>query len=245
MRREFRDDDGRSFPAGQEGAEEIEILEVVGIDEDGEPIAQAQAGPESSAEAEAEGVAPSDDASDDIEVIFETYATEDERQATDAKASGPTEDELHREQILRLKADFENFKSRIERERYEHHRFATSGLVSRILPVLDNFDRAMAAARPDGSDEALLAGFVLIQRQLVTELEAEGLRGMTSVGEPFDPTRHEAVATDSESTLPAHTVTQVFQRGYFLHDRVLRPALVRVSVNGSDAGGGSDGRKES
>ena len=135
---------------------------------------------------------------------------------------------------MRLQADFENFKKRIDRERHDHFRYATFGLVARILPVLDNFERAMAAVQQGATTDALIEGVALIQRQLATELETEGLRPMDSVGETFDPVRHEAVATDSDSPVPPHTVTQVFQRGYFLHDRVLRPAMVRVRVDESE-----------
>ena len=91
----------------------------------------------------------------------------------------------------------------------------------------------------------MIEGVALIQRQLLAGLEVEGLRGMESVGELFDPERHEAVATDPDSPVPPHTVTHVFQRGYFLHDRVLRPAMVRVRVSESEGGSDPDGRKES
>ena len=91
----------------------------------------------------------------------------------------------------------------------------------------------------------MIEGVTLIQRQLLAELEAEGLRGMGNVGEVFDPERHEAVATDPDSPCPPHTVTHVFQRGYFFHDRVLRPAMVRVRVDESNGGTGNDDQKES
>ena len=110
----------------------------------------------------------------------------------------------------RLQADFENFKKRIERERYDHFRYATFELVGRILPVLDNFERAITAARSGVPDDALVEGVTLIQRQLLAELETEGLRSMGTVGELFDPERHEAVATDPDSPFPPHTVTHIF-----------------------------------
>ncbi len=207
---------GRQPHPEPDSADDIEILEVVGMDEDGLPIVR--------------------DDSDDVEVVFED--------APPAASPTSAEDVTLHDRLMRLQADFENFKKRIDRERLDHFRYATSALVGRILPVLDNFERAMAAARAGPEDDALLEGVALIQRQLVQELEAEGLRAMESVGEPFDPERHEAVATDPDSPLPPHTVTQVFQRGYFFHDRVLRPAMVRVRVDTSEHGGGEE-RKES
>jgi molecular chaperone GrpE len=103
----------------------------------------------------------------------------------------------------------------------------------------------MVSVRPGVSDDALREGLSLIQKQLAYELEAEGLRPMESVGETFDPTLHEAVATDSEAPCPPHTVTEVFQRGYFLHERVLRPALVRVRVESHGGADPQDDGKES
>ena len=219
-----QDETGRRLRDDAETAEDIEILEVVGVDEDGVPI---------------ESVDP-----DDIELVFDDQVDGGGAASQPPQAS-PSEENHLRERLVRLQADFENFKKRIERERIDHFRYATAGLVGRILPVLDNFERAMAAARPGAPTDALLEGLLLIQRQLLTELEAEGLRGMDSVGEIFDPERHEAVATDPDSPMPPHAVTQVFQRGYFLHDRVLRPAMVRVRVDESEGGTPSDDRKES
>jgi molecular chaperone GrpE len=216
---------GSRLPADADCTDDIEILEVVGVDENGSPVAPADP--------------------DDVEVVFEDG---DELGASPERAAAvavSTETIDLRERLLRLQADFENFKKRIDRERYDHFRYATFALVGRILPVLDNFERAMTAARPGEANDALIEGIALIHRQLLSELEAEGLRGMDSVGELFDPERHEAVATDPDSPLPPHTVTRVFQRGYFLHDRVLRPAMVRVRVDGFGTGSESSDRKES
>jgi len=213
------------FPADPASEEEIEIVEVVGVDEQGLPL---------------DGPDP-----DDVEVVFEEADSAAAPASTADLWAPRARDADVRERLIRLQADFENFKKRIERERFDHFRYATFELVLKILPALDNFERAMTAARTGAPGEALVEGVALIQRQLLTALEAEGLRGMESVGELFDPERHEAVATDLDSPLPPHTVTQVFQRGYFLHDRVLRPAMVRVRVDESEAGTAAGDRKES
>ena len=140
------------------------------------------------------------------------------------------------DRFLRLQADYENYQKRVERERIDHLRHATGSLMARLLPVLDNFDRAIAAAGPPCNDP-VLDGIFMIQKQLLDELGLEGLRPMDSLGAPFDPALHEAVATVVDPSVPSHTVTLVFQRGYFLHDRVLRAALVRVSVDGPPGAG--------
>jgi len=225
MSRRPQDSATPRLPADPGSAEDIEILEVVGVDENGAPLAGADP--------------------DDVEVVFEEADSAEETASPRGDLSPSVENADLRERLLRLQADFENFKKRIDRERFDHFRYSTFDLVGRILPVLDNFERAMTAARPGTSGDALIEGVALIQRQLLAELEAEGLRGMESVGELFDPERHEAVATDPDSPLPPHTVTHVFQRGYFLHDRVLRPAMVRVRVEESEGGTAIDDRKES
>ena len=221
----IHDKSGQRLPSDPESAEDIEILEVVGLDEDGVPIVTADP--------------------DDVEVVFEETGPAGQPEASPPRAAPSPEDVELRERLLRLQADFENFKKRIERERIDHFRYATFGLVGRILPVLDNFERAMSAARPSAASDPLIEGVALVQRQLIAELAVEGLRPMDSVGELFDPELHEAVATDPDSPSPPHTVTHVFQRGYFLHDRVLRPAMVRVRVDESEGGDEAPDRKES
>ena len=219
-----QDKPGRRLAPHPEPSDDIEILEVVGVDENGVPVVSAD---------------------EDLEIVLGEDGSAEEPGARGAKPSASGGDADLRERLLRMQADFENLKKRVDRERFDQWRYATVGLVSRILPVLDNFERAIAAARPGTAGDALIEGVTLIQRQLVSELEAEGLRSMESVGEVFDPVRHEAVATDPDSPLPPQTVTQVLQKGYFLHDRVLRPAMVRVRVDGSEGGTASDDRKES
>jgi molecular chaperone GrpE len=208
-------------PPANDATDDIEILEIVGIDDNGEPMTDD----------EAEG------SDDDVEVVFEDAS--EPPAPVEEKAADLDAEEIRqlRERLIRLQADFENFKKRMERERVDHLRHAVSELLGRLLPVLDNFERAIASFRPGGSPDAVIEGIGLIHRQLLQELEKEGLRSMDSVGDTFDPAVHEAVATDPDPAKPPHTVTQVFQRGYFLHDRLLRPAMVRVRIgeDGDDA----------
>jgi molecular chaperone GrpE len=221
------DNTGRPVPSDSDPADDIEILEVVGLDENGAALVEDGA----------------DDA-EDVEVVFDESSSEDSA-AESRRSTDVDEGRELRERLLRLQADFENFKKRIERERLDHLRQATADLLGRLLPVLDNFERAIAAFRPGGPSEAVIEGVTLIHRQLLQELEKEGLRGMDSVGQMFDPALHEAVATEAGGPTPPHAVTEVFQRGYFLHDRLLRPAMVRVRVDESDDDPAPDDRKES
>ena len=132
---------------------------------------------------------------------------------------------------MRATADLDNFRKRISREKEEALRYANRGLLEELLPILDNFERAMAAPSGSGAEQALREGLVLIYRQLSEALRKEGLRSIDAVGQPFDPNLHEAVATDHESGLPSQTVVEEMRRGYLLRGRVLRPALVKVAVD--------------
>ena len=132
---------------------------------------------------------------------------------------------------LRTLADFDNLRKRTEREKSDFARYATSGVLKDLLPVLDNFDRALEHS---DADDDFHKGVELIYKQLYDVLTKHGLRPIDEVGAHFDPNIHEAVVREEDSSVPSHTVTAILQRGYFLHDRLLRPALVKVAVGGPD-----------
>jgi len=158
------------------------------------------------------------------------------REALDAKTR---ELEAQQDRYLRAVAEFDNARKRAARDREEQIRFANESLIREILPVLDNFDRALQAARSE-PPAAVTAGVELIQRELLRVLEKFGLTPFSSVGEPFDPERHEAVARMHTTGQPEMTVVGETARGYMLHGRVLRPALVTVAV-APEAGRSEDG----
>ena len=131
---------------------------------------------------------------------------------------------------LRLMAEFDNARKRTVREREDYVRFANESLIRELLPVLDNFDRALLAAKNEPGAAAVTAGVELIQRELLRVLEKFGATPFTSVGLPFDPERHEAVSRIQTTEHPEMTVLAETARGYLLNGRVLRPALVTVAV---------------
>lgn len=131
---------------------------------------------------------------------------------------------------LRLMAEFDNARKRTAREREEYIRFANESLLRELLPVLDNFDRALQAVKGEPAAGAVAAGIELIQRELLRVLEKFGATPFPSVGQPFDPERHEAVARVQDGEHPEMTVISETAHGYLLHGRVLRPALVTVAV---------------
>lgn len=138
----------------------------------------------------------------------------------------------YRDRYLRTLADFENYRKRSDREKQDFFKHALGGVLRDILPVLDNFDRALEHA--EEGDE-FHKGTLLIYKQLYDVLQRHGLRPIEESGVHFDPNIHEAVVREEDSSVPSHTVTSILQKGYFLHDRLLRPALVKVAVGGPEA----------
>jgi len=143
-------------------------------------------------------------------------------------AAVPREERAADEQLLRLRADFENYKRRVLREKDELYRRANEDLVSELLPVLDHFEMAMQAAG-DRADDPFVQGVRLVGDQLMTALGKHGLAPIDAEGEPFDPNLHEAVShLPSPDTAENHVMVQT-RRGYRLGDRLLRAAQVVVS----------------
>jgi molecular chaperone GrpE len=158
------------------------------------------------------------------------------REALEAKTR---EVEAQQDRYLRTVAEFDNVRKRSAREREEYTRYANESLLRDILPVLDNLDRALQAARSEPAT-SLTTGVELIQRELLRILEKFGLTAFTSVGQPFDPERHEAIARVPSTDLPDMTVAGETARGYLLHGRVLRPAMVTVAVAPDEPGPAAD-----
>ena len=133
----------------------------------------------------------------------------------------------------RAAADFANYKRRSEQEREATLGLANEMLLSKLLNVVDDFDRALAAMPPELGHLGWIEGLWLVERKLRALLESEGVTPIDAVGKPFDPREHEAVVHEA-SNAPDGQVTGEVQRGYRIRNRVLRPALVKVSKNPSD-----------
>lgn len=129
----------------------------------------------------------------------------------------------------RERADFSNYKKRVEREMKEIHQNATSSTLMALLPVLDDFERAMSSLPEDLKGQPWLEGISAIQRKFQKILDDYGIVVIDPVGEVFDPSRHEALGTDSDTDMESGHVTVTLQKGYANGDRILRPALVRVA----------------
>ena len=130
--------------------------------------------------------------------------------------------------LQRMAADFANYRKRNDAERTEFAKFAKADLITKLLDVLDGYDRALASVPDELKAQPWVEGMWLVERKLRQILEAEGLEPVDSLGKPFDPYVHEAVA-HVESDQPEGTVIAEHQKAYRLHDRVIRPALVSVA----------------
>lgn len=157
-------------------------------------------------------------------------ATLSPEQITELQARAAKADETW-ERLLRTTADFDNFKKRAAREKTEAVHYANHSLVQKLLPILDNFEMALAAAQNAEGDKlaAFQSGVTMIQQQLKAALVETGLEEIDATGKPFDPNIHEAVSQQESAEIPEDHVLQQLRKGYKLKDRLLRPATVIVA----------------
>lgn len=167
--------------------------------------------------------------SDDIE---EVHVDSDE------KKGSPQEEEIDWKKqaeefhgkYLKALADLENYRRRTRRDREELVKYAAGPLLEKLLPVVDNLERALSASKETGQEEALHQGVDIIYRQLMQVLSESGLTPIESVGQPFDPHVHNAVGQVESDKYESGIVVEELQKGYRFKDRVLRPAMVQVSI---------------
>jgi molecular chaperone GrpE len=131
--------------------------------------------------------------------------------------------------ILRLQADFDNYRRRSRLDQEAAEKYRAQSLVSEILPALDNFERALKVDVADDKMKSLLQGMEMIYRQLVEAVKKEGVEVIEAVGQPFDPHLHQAVMQVEDSSFEPNTVIEEFQKGYKLKDRIIRPSMVKVN----------------
>jgi molecular chaperone GrpE len=151
--------------------------------------------------------------------------------------------EESKDQLLRKAADFENFRKRLAREKEDSIKYANAALLSDVVPIIDDFERAIQSAADSKDFDAFHTGVSMIEQRMVGMLERNwGLKRFSANGEPFDPEKHEAIAVEETDQHDTEIVLEDYQKGYLLHDRVLRPAKVKVArpVAPEGAGGGDE-----
>ena len=134
------------------------------------------------------------------------------------------------DRLLRALAEADNIRRRAQRDRDDYVKYATESLIRDLIPVLDNLDRALDSARTTSGAGSVVTGVELIQRELLRVLERAGVTRYSAVGQPFDPTRHEAIARVVSTEATPNTVVNETAPGYLLSGRVLRPAMVAVAA---------------
>jgi molecular chaperone GrpE len=179
------------------------------------PPETAEAQPQDEAGTEAAGAAS--DAVAGLITTLQTQLNEARARADDAE-----------KRVLYLQADYQNYRRRRDEEQIGLSRFANAEMIKSLLPVLDNFERALRAAEQTHNLDALVAGVSGTLKQLTTFLEKAGVTPIEAVGKEFDPKFHEAIGHAESDEFPPHTVAEELQKGYVMHDRVLRPSLVKV-----------------
>jgi molecular chaperone GrpE len=136
----------------------------------------------------------------------------------------------HHERMLRMAAELENVRKRASREMEDVRKYATENLIRQLLTVVDNLERAIASAAPENQNhKGVVDGVALTLAEITKILEKHHVRPIEAMGEPFDPAFHQAMSQEERSDHPPNTVVQEFQKGYLMHDRLLRPAMVVVS----------------
>lgn len=132
---------------------------------------------------------------------------------------------------LRLAAEFENYKRLTQRDHREFARFANENILRELLPIVDNLERAIQSVKTSAGRDGLVQGIELTLKQFQETLKKFGVQEVPTVGTTFDPGRHQAVARTESATDPENTVIMEHQKGYLLHDRILRPAMVTVALS--------------
>ena len=169
--------------------------------------------PTATAETSAEAASPAADASNEESLLKQVQA----------------DLERFRDHALRTQADFENFRKRAAREKEDAVKYANASFLERLIPLLDNFELGLSAARAEAANSPILSGLDMVARQLNDFLTGTGVEPVNGEGLKFDPNLHEAVAQEESATVAEGMVIRQLRRGYKLRDRLLRPATVVVS----------------
>ncbi|MGV7227775.1 MAG: nucleotide exchange factor GrpE [Nitrospirales bacterium] len=166
--------------------------------------------------------------------LFQPDEITDSASADSQEKSVQEELQIYQDKYIRLAAEFENYKRRAQRDQSDAIRYANESLLKNLLSTLDNLERAIQCGKDAGASGSLLEGVELTHKQFLETIEKLGVRQVSSAGSLFDPNMHQAVAQVESETVAPNTVVEEFQKGYFLHDRILRPAMVTVAKEKSD-----------
>lgn len=176
------------------------------------------------------------DRNETVENNLEAAQEEIQEQSEDVKADDcqiqyeklQQEHEALNNKYVRTVADFQNYKKRVEKEKSDIYNYANEKLILDLLPVVDNLERAIKSAKEEGKDEAFIKGVEMTLQQFLDVLKKNGVEEIQAMGEIFDPNYHHAVLQEADEIHEANTITDVFQKGYTLNEKVIRPSMVKV-----------------
>ncbi len=175
---------------------------------------------------------------EDVNSVQQDHSADEQQAAADPASVKEKDSELEtlraeveeqQQRLLRVQADFDNFRRRTQKEKEELGKYASAKLITELLPVIDNFERAIASGEQGADVTSYAKGVEMIFRQLEGVLGTEGLKAMESVGQPFNPEFHQAIMQVETDEHEEGIVVEEVQKGYMLKDKVLRPAMVKVS----------------
>jgi len=181
---------------------------------------------------------PGDDREEEIrdaDAAENKRETDDEGSMKDDVAAAKKEAAENHDRLLRVCADFENYKKRAQRQMDDHRKYSNTELIKDLLPIIDNLERAVEAQKqsPEGSGACMAEGVEMTLNEIKNVLKKYDVTPVEANGKPFDPNYHEAMMQEDRPDLPENTVVNELQKGYLLHDRLIRPSMVVVSKGGS------------
>ncbi|WP_255821898.1 nucleotide exchange factor GrpE [Domibacillus sp. PGB-M46] len=195
------------------------MLEVISVAEEQKPLTEEKPADEAVSSTEEQGT---------VEVEVDQTTIEEVEEESKEEQLQKQLDEAE-DRYLRLRADFDNFRRRANLDREAQEKYRAQKLVTELLPVLDNFERALQITPEHEETKSVLQGMEMVYKTFVTALESEGVKPIETVGKPFDPNVHQAVMTDSDESAEPNSVLAELQKGYTLKDRVIRPSMVKVN----------------
>jgi molecular chaperone GrpE len=164
-----------------------------------------------------------------VEEIFAEEPQESEEQESDELSQLQEKLDESENRYLRLRADFDNFRRRVNVENEAKEKYRAQSLITELLPALDNFERALNIEVDNDQTKTLLQGMEMVHRSLIDALKKEGVEPIEAVGQEFDPHLHQAVMQTEDENYGSNIVVEEFQKGYKLKDRVVRPSMVKVN----------------
>jgi len=174
-----------------------------------------------------------DEVSTDDSIELDEAVSEQTTEGEAPESSSDEEIQSLKDQILRMQAEMQNLRRRTEKDVQNAHKFGQEKLIKELLPILDNFDRAIEAAPEGGEVDPVLEGVRMTQGMMYSALEKFNVVTVDPMGEPFDPQVHQAMSMVENPLVEPNTVIAVMQKGYTLSGRLLRPAMVMVSKGGT------------